>query len=566
MKPLLNQAHWVKRGLVLALCLWSSVLAQPNKPTNPAPVLLGKPLSVPDAAVLNEVNTRILANVVTAGASFDLANLSSFENTLQVIAPGTNASCPQGKAILSMGEPGDIYTRDLFDDKGNFLKNATPVKSSPIKIEEGWLGTDNILMKPTYGVILMVRSGVTWREDMSTKPAWWRSYKIQGNPNGARVVTFILKSADCGKTWEEVSKIDPLVFADGKYAVPRPLCNCFGGWDRQEAYFDPWTKALYVSMNATGGVADASGNVQKVKNANGNWVDQEVVSHILFKSPDGGKTWAKLHEFGAWTPIVMTSTPNGRLYLYSVMAEQPYLKYSLASSNHTKFSEWYPVNYHLFNNEKAKMPAAANPVYSCGVYKATNSISRATLGSDSKVRLTYSIVNGFQQTGLAVFQASIEKENEPPILKPIALLYGKDKTKDSILSSTFVEPDVSSVLMGKTAKSFLYWVEAQVSNQNNILVKNAKGEQECSAFSGTVSAHYFVLDSDKALGAPKSEPLSSNGLNAPKSWTIPNLNGSGRYYGDYAYGASFFWKGDVYFFGQWREPKAVAANYIKIKP
>ena len=555
------------------LCLiffWGIFTQLQAQPTNPA--VIGKPIiiNIPQ----EQSNNALLANMITAGASFDVASISSFENTMQVIAPGANASCPEGKTILSTGEPREVYTRPLFDAKGAFMKNAPSVKSTTPSVTDGWLGTDNILVKSAPGTLMMVRAGASWRAPAS-KPNWWNNYKIQGNPNGSRIVLFILQSKDCGKTWQEISTVDPMDFDNGQYAAPRPIMNAFGGWDRPEAYFDPFTKALYVTVNAAAGIMNAQGKITKAKDANGKETnaDAQYITHFLFKSADGGKTWKKLHQFDGWTPIVMTSTPNGRLYLYSAIGTQPYLKYSLASTGHTTFSAWYPVNYHLANDEKAIFPVGVNPAYSCATYKATNSIARATSGMDSKVRLSYPIMNGSYQTGVAVFEATIEGDQKPPVLKSLALLYAQKASKGSILASGFVEADVSMPASAKTTKSMFWWVEEQPTTADPKFLKDPQGKLvmlngnpvfNCSAFAADISARYLMFENSQALGFPKSLPLSSNGLNAPKTWNIPNIDQ--RYYGDYAYGGSFFWNGNLYFFGQWREQQTVSANYIKVKP
>jgi hypothetical protein len=492
-----------------------------------------------------------------SAGDFKIADVSAFENSAQVIAPGANLSCSDGRVVLSTGAPVGIYTRSLNNPA------AAPVKSKDIAVADGWLGTDNVLTKMADGSLLLVRNGVSWK-DVANKPKWWSKYKVQNNPYGSRVVAFAFRSTDCGATWTQLATIDPLDFQAGKYAVPRPLNGDFGGWDRPEVYVDPWNGNIYVTENAAAGVTDANGSTQKTApDKDGKTGDVQVFTHFLFKSDNGGKSWVKIHEFGAWTPIVMTSTPNGRLVLYSAMGDQPKIKFS---ARHTDdFTDWMPVNYKLFG--KADIAAAGNPLYGCAVYKATNSISRASFDkSSAKVRITYSIVNGFNQTGIAVAQIDIA-DNDQISVKPIALLYGKNNQTTSILSSGFIEPDAPTAAKMTNAKSVLYWTEAEAPNPPKY-TKDADGKQElkCSAFSGTVAARYFVIDSDKALGVPTSEPLSKTETGAPRTWTIANLNGNGRFYGDYAYGGAFWANGRINFLGQWRESDSVRAAIVSLAP
>ena len=503
---------------------------------------------------------KIDPSLLNAGANFKIADVSAFENTAVVIAPNKNNACPNGKIITNTGEPLGIYTRDLNQIND---PSVAPTKAATPTVSDGWLGTDNALVKGKDGAtVYLLRNGVSWA-NVTNKPKWWSQYKIQNQPNGSRVVTFVLQSKNCGASFEYVSKIDPLDFDNGKYAVPRPVGGYFGGWDRMEAYVDPFNGNIFASMNAAAAVADANGKITPGKDKDGKSKDDEIYTHFLFKSSDNGKTWTKLHEFGAWTPIVITSTPNGRVYLYSLMGSEPMISYSLLSSGNTKFSDWKPVHYKLFN--LAPITSGVNGVYGCAVYKATNSISRVSLDANSsKVRISYPLVNGSNQTGVAIAQIEVS-DTSNPVEKPIALIYGQNFDKSSILSSQFIEPDADAA--GKTNKAAFYWVEAEPVGNAPQITKNAKGEEklDCFAFAGKVTANYAIINSELPMGLPTGEFLSKTST-ANRSWTVQNLNGQGRFYGDYAYGGSYYSNGRLHFLGQWREPDSIQANIVSIKP
>lgn len=505
-------------------------------------------------------NFTIDPSVLNAGSNFKMANFSAFENTSVVIAPGKNQACPNGKIVLSTGEPErTIFTRDL-----NSLNGGAPQKSAtPPAVTDGWLGTDNILVKGKDGAtIYLLRNGVTWAS-VASKPKWWSNYKIAGNPNGSRVVTFVMKSSNCGASFENVGKIDPLNFDNGKFAVPRPILDAFGGWDRLEAYVDPFNGNMFVTVNAAAGVADANGKTKTQLDGNKKTTDQQVYNHFLFKSSDNGKTWQKIHEYGAWTPIVITTTPNGRIYLYSLMGETPMIAYSTLASGNTKFTEFKKVNYKLFN--LADIEGGVNGVYGCAMYKPTNSISRVSIDTNSsKIRISYPIVNGYNHTGVAIAGVEVS-DTGAPVTTPLALVYGQDMTKQSIMSSQFIEPDAD--IAAKSNKAAFYWVEAEATSKNPEITTGADGKEklDCFAFSGKASANYVIINSEKPMGILKGKFLSKTG-SGDRFFNVANMNDRGRYFGDYAYGGSYFANGRSYFLGQWREDDGVQANIISVKP
>jgi hypothetical protein len=201
---------------------------------------------------------------------------------------------------------------------------------------ESSLGTDNLLLKTGDGSLLAIRMVGTWGP-VAQRPPWWDRVNIQGKPHGARVAAYAWRSTDCGATWTRVGSIDPINIANGRYAVPRPTeegCpqGCFGGWDRIDGYVDPWTGHIYVTANAVGGPV--------IDYTTGREIEGHAVTHFLFRSTDGGASWNAVHEFGAWTPIVVSSTPNGRVFLYSVIGDQPSLAYSQAGGGQLRFSRF----------------------------------------------------------------------------------------------------------------------------------------------------------------------------------------------------------------------------------
>jgi hypothetical protein len=328
---------------------------------------------------------------------FRVTNRYHSENTAQAIAPGTCAACPNGRAVFSSSrvEPElSVFPvwRDLYDVTGRFDPNAVAVTTStfPCETKQHELGDDNLLIKLKDGSLMAIRQGGTW-ETVSPKPSWWYQVRINNKPLGTRVPEFVFRSTDCGETWERLSIIDPIDFEDGRYARPRPGENAFGGFNRPEAYADPWTGYVYVSVNAAWGPL--------VDYSTGQVLEDGGSTHIVLQSTDGGKTWKIIFKFRepVWTPIVMTSTPNGRLCLFTRGATasgetEARLYYSKLGSQSLEFIGPKPIYYVLGDGAEGRMklrPETDLKIYYKLVFMFTNSVSRiSTDTTSSKVRLS----------------------------------------------------------------------------------------------------------------------------------------------------------------------------------
>ncbi len=467
-------------------------------------------------------------------------------------------------AITSTGQP----------RPGKILR--TPIPPGPSQLEgstdfptggDSEIGTDNVLVKTYDQKLLSFKNVIFWGAppNNSGKPLWWDTITIAGRPHGARVGTLVLQSTDCGQTWQRVSVIDPLQFDDGRYAVPRPP-NDFGGWDRVEAYADPWTGFVYASMNGAGGpnVIDLSGNTSTNDCINVADLDNCVVNQFVFRSTDHGATWTEIFKLPAWTPIVMTSTPNGRLYLFSQVGDTPTMWYSLLNKPGISFSNPQPVFYRaLVNGQPSSLKAALDPVASVYSFR-TNSISRASVDQTSKVRASYNFVDTSGRTAVAIVSVEIKDEGLPPMVTPYAMLHGLDTTH-SIFQSSFVDPDPSTARDRQVTTSMFYWIEG---NDPEAEWLHTEGDPAKWSVQNRIPGSSIASSPGKVNeqttrftmicnGASPSESFDLTGGTAPTSPLIKS--------GDYAYGAAYSNGDFLHFLGQWTEPGRLVANSVVIQ-
>jgi hypothetical protein len=297
-----------------------------------------------------------------------------------------------------------------------------------------------------------------------------------------------------------------------------------GGWDRPDAYVDPWNGKIFISMYGVGG--------SKIDYTTWDKIGPGASGNFVFVSEDGARSWNLLTEPNAWTPMVMTTTPNGRVLIFTVRGAPsvPELHYSLLGSGPNYVFKTAEAYYsEVRNGVHEKLQPAVNPLYSKFVYKATNSISRiSTDAGSSKVRLSYSFMeNG--QTGVAVVMVEISDDSSPPKITPLAKFYASDPSR-SILASTFVEPDIAAARDGENTSLF-YWVEG--------------AERDFDAYSRFSVFRGEATGTDPAdLGGPWNPMLSV---------------------GHYMYSGSFRSPdGRMSYLAHWVQPNAVTANIVSV--
>jgi hypothetical protein len=464
-----------------------------------------------------------------------------FENVAQVIGPKFNSECLGGQIVLltwSSDRPQKYFLhRNLYDPSGWFYEKAETNSAKKIVTRtEHEIRGDPILIKLKDGSILAFRLLRTW-EPVNQTPPWWNQFKMEHcNFNyGCRGATGVWKSTDCGKTWDLIAVIDPINFENGDYAWPRPNRDENGnitaidrGWhasfDRIEAYADPWSGHIYFSGYIAAG--------PKINYQTGEEYAPKKETHFFLRSKNGGVTWELIKKFdGVSTPLVMTSTPNGRLYVYTVIGTTPTLYYTLLNKPGVVFSSpkiiFYKVGQEI-------LPAGIDSIYHNMNSKYTNSISRVTVkGTSSKVRLSYQFVDAInnQKTAIAIVKVDIPDDNSEPIVTAIRT-FRAINPYSSILSATFVDPDPESINLVRAETSFFYWVEGS-TNPNTYAY-----------------ARYSLFSGDKN----SSEPVV---LGEP--WR-PTKSVAHYMYG----GAYSMADGSLNFLGQWVQDDGIRANIVSI--
>ena len=272
-----------------------------------------------------------------------LMSVQSFENPLKVVPPSTRAlaNCANGRASLVGGNTNQFASRPLIDSSGNIDLLSTPSNFPNPLPTNGTIGTDNQVVRMSDGSLLAVRGNTTWDTTVPAGP--FANENVQhhsGINKGARggILAFY-RSTDCGATWSLWSQVDFGTFAGGKYGWPRPRngadvdvdCNkqgreadssrqwWIGGGDLEEMYACPFTGNVYVTMHILVGpfCGGPAGTPQTRFDAN-----------ILLASSDG-KTWQVASDtLPAAAPMVMTSTPNGRLFVLSSEGGFPMIRVS----------------------------------------------------------------------------------------------------------------------------------------------------------------------------------------------------------------------------------------------
>jgi hypothetical protein len=119
--------------------------------------------------------------------------------------------------------------------------------------------------------------------------------------NRERVATFQdgmwYEDRDSSGTYDNTKEQFGPFGAAGDVPLVGRLRGWMGGFDRVEAYADPYSNMLYLTSICAG--AQGEGNAA-----------------LLFSSNNGGQGWRAQQVTDAWAPMLMTSTRAGKLYLF----------------------------------------------------------------------------------------------------------------------------------------------------------------------------------------------------------------------------------------------------------
>lgn len=487
----------------------------------------------------NKVSKQSLVN-----SDFLITTEHPWENTTVAVAPGENSAALLGSIVLSGGQNAHtVYTRNLFYGNATATIDTTTNASAqnfpvPDSTQDG---TDNQIVRLKDGSIIAMRNSSTWKA-MKNSPWWGNEKNINGRKGNRGAITFY-RSTDAGNTWKFYSMIDFGSEALRKYGTPRPMgCSnnadvppsqqCtdasgnklwwIGGGDRTEMYACPFTGKIYVVTR----IVTDSGNSAGFKDAS-----------LLFYSSDKGKTWTLAKDdLPDFESIVMTSTPDGRLFLFEEWGRQPTLFYSLINQPGLVISPPYPV--YFSSKDSVRFP---DTVSIDRLAVGTASISRASESTDyyDAVNLAYQATNSSNNQVYKILWAQVKDDSSAPFIIPVTTIQAANPAYYSVMHGAFIEPDFINIPSSvRSALDLFYWIEAPRRPDSPSYAKAC-----------------FV----KGINYTNPFFLSTKN-NAPRNFVGPSP------IGDYMKGAFFWYNNNYNYAAQWAEADGIHCNIISAKP
>jgi hypothetical protein len=408
----------------------------------------------------------------------------SFENTAEVVPPNVNAACPTGAISLNLGQNNfkGVAFRPLFDAVGAI--DTTSLTSlngfnSPATVD---IGTDNQLVRLKDGSLLAERD-IAIFSPATPAPPWageWIASAAGPIRQGNRGGIGLFRSTDCGKTWSLYSTVDFATLAGGIYGTPRPNgaagddvpCNKqltyvaptqpyngmrrwhIGGEDRTELYADPFNGNVYLTTRIISGPFCTDTNDPR------SHPDHD--ESLLLVSTDNALTWQVAQSaLPNFSPLVMTSTPNGRLFVLT-QTGPPQLFYSqpLAPMQIPALGTGVPVSFK--DDTGADVPVSGPTSVDLFVQVGFPSISRISLDhTTSKVRIAYQAKGATGQQEMRVVRVEVRPDTTQPVIKNVAAVTADSATDHSAMYFNFNDPEYVDMPAGTQASSSMaYWIEA----------------------------------------------------------------------------------------------------------
>lgn len=492
---------------------------------------------------------------------FTINSTHYYENTVNVIAPGKNTACPNGKIVVMTGQPRPdkrVIISDLLTNDGKINTAKGTDVTLQINTNNEKLATDNQIIRLKNGDLLAFKLGFLW-SPINPKPFWgdWVTDDVTDNKKMARDAIFIYKSTDCGTNWSKASVIDAAKIDNGQYGIPKKAKDDdnddeagdqggtlyhSNGFDRQEVYYDEASNMLYMTTQiASGGYTTISGGKEKTVSA--------IDEYGLFLSNNNGVSWQLKHKTSK-RMLVMTTTPNGRFFMFSISGGKPALFYTrnlkdYALTSLTAVEIKYPENGTPLKAEKDASIHQKNKL-------ATYSIAR---GPDNSVYLTYPVLNSSGKCEYVLCNVKINEEH-PEIFGIANYASIRITASDPALSlsyGTLVESKAESIyyLAGAspniTPKTLLYFIESTSGDGVPSVSRKA-------AVKGILIDHKTNTLSDEFF-------LSRNTDNAArwfKPYSVPNNGGIGHY----TKGISYIYNDKQNYIAQWPEPDGIHVSIV----
>jgi hypothetical protein len=495
---------------------------------------------------------------------FLIHNFPYFENTAKVVPPG--AACPLGRIAMATGQPRDtaqLLSRPLYGADGQ-VDTASPATGMPYPTGATQaIATDNQIIRLKDGSLLAAKDAFVW-DDISPNPPVWFGETVTGSGDhkGQRGGVLLFRSTDCGVTWTRYATIDFATFLGGKYGAPQPMGDTngdgvdeinvpfekqgkrpdgslkwwVGGQDRTEIYVCPFTGLLYLTTRV------GSGAYKKELDPNPLLPHRDTA--MLLYSKDNGISWELVKEdFPSWSPLVMTSTPNGRLFVFQLVGSVPTVYFSKAPVSAGQQPEMSPGYAVYYSDGTTSIPnSTVNPADVDLFYQLYHpSISRVSADTTtSKVRASYHTVNAQGMQESPIVTIDVQDANTSPVVKPVKIVRAQDPANYSVLYFNFIDPDyIDLPLATPSNTSVAYWIEAPRKGlaDEKFAIRHAQ-------FDGAINT-----------SCPANLSLQNG---QPRTWA------TSQPLGDYMTGG-FFWKDQrLNYLAQWVEPAGIKANIVSL--
>lgn len=494
-----------------------------------------------------------------------------FENTCKVIPPSN--VFPGGLIVTTTGSPRNnngIQIMPVYEADGKSIyNNGTPhggnmsaayYPFSSLMPANTNAHTDNQTAKLPNGDILIMKEHCDWAPIPNNPPAYSNDnilgeggfhkgnrgaisfFRLNASAQATNPKSFLKNALGLAKPVQYISTLDMGTFEGGKYAYPQIVNGqkFIGGQDRSELYVCPYTGNIYLSF----------------RYVSGNYTGHEATAGTLLLVSKDAKTWKLVKEFpydmnnGIFAPMVMTSTPNKRLIIFSGFGdikgnEIPRMYYSGLEGMDEMNITLHGAYFIYVNDENSRMvhfdfnkdfvDMVQNPGYFCSISRICDNPSSVV----SRVRVSVHMKNEDNTMEAKILEVSIDGTHAPSG-QFIKTIKADNPQVNSVLYGNFIDPDPLASPYSNANLSVFYWLEAP----------------KPGAATHQYSARYVLITPD-GISAPSYLSVQP-GTGAARKWTVR------QDFGDYASGGFYYFDNHFNYLAQWVEPDGIKANIISV--
>lgn len=421
---------------------------------------------------------------------------SYVEITAAAAAPTGSGPCKDGMILIGAGNgtqrvlmghlqsplPASFDLAELDKTTVTWKKLSATIDPPPTAVTEAPEGSDSQAARLANGDLLLMWNGSTKSPlPNSASLSWWNDWGTTGNVipsgmeprfpsgqrDGYRHAHLIWRYSCAQGKWLTTRMLDggmaQALDQKGKLQTGHCVKGAPGvaGFDRPELYVDPWgvngsEQRIFVSTRCVQPNGDDSTQV--------------------FMSPDTGANWNPSGiRLAASTPVVMTSTFNGRLFMLQPGGQWglvPTLHYSDDNgASLASVAGGYDISYpNPQPGEPTKFQLSQLKGQVTGVGEANSAnISLARTGKNAVLAVYPAVevaqVNGklvMRQVAAVVWVVTKDK-NEAPNVTPVKIIRAQ-AADGSVLMPTFIQDDRPDPSI---RTNLLYWVETTSQPANN---------------------------------------------------------------------------------------------------